>query len=758
MSDRYITLRSFAVRLSSLRMVRHLSLDVPITVQQPCRVPDPACQTSQRPRKARFSRTLPARPRTGLPRINNRCRVWATPLTLVLLLVGLWASPAGAQSRPETPEDRPPNAPADQPVDQPSDRPSLLSPITRDGTAAPGSSGNAERVADSRAATEPSGGATPLAAEGYEALPEVTFEQTLDAFRTVRGWLDRGGVPDLDGTPVPAAWVASVTVRFEGRVVGQHTTVAQSREQVDESLRVAAVRAIERTVAQLQGPPDALRRERLSANLARTTLSIELSTGAPTPVPAGVTAAELDQWLRPGLEGMLLSRDGFRRARTPAQMLATGRTASATLVTLVAELADDPASALTPYEELAGAGYALSFFRVRHAAQTTPDAPPLVLHRGGAIVPPVRTDDLAALANRIAAHLRARAWPGVERLGLRDGLDPVAGTWDRGGGSPFAQALAAEALLRYARLRAADPSESAQARRAGEATLAALAVVEGSERAPWGDPATASACVNALAALDPGTIERSAELRGLRERCLPVVDGAYSASEGFDPLLPATAKGVVARALVALAGFEPWNREAHLMRADAAIRAAFRDTPASALLSLMPDLAWADLALAAQTGIDPPSAPALRALRTRLLDLQLNDADLSDMDRDLAGGFVLDAGGSPLPTWQSARPVALLGTMLGEPSLTRGTLGSGEVVANLIDLSESLRFLAQLTAGERVAHMYADPAVAVGGVRTALWDQSMPLTASALGLLAVTESLESFEAVAGRNGAAAGRP
>ena len=194
------------------------------------------------------------------------------------------------------------------------------------------------------------------------------------------------------------------------------------------------------------------------------------------------------------------------------------------------------------------------------------------------------------------------------------------------------------------------------------------------------------------------------------------------------------------------------------MRADAAIRAAFRDTPASALLSLMPDLAWADLALAAQTGIDPPSAPALRALRTRLLDLQLNDADLSDMDRDLAGGFVLDAGGSPLPTWQSARPVALLGTMLGEPSLTRGTLGSGEVVANLIDLSESLRFLAQLTAGERVAHMYADPAVAVGGVRTALWDQSMPLTASALGLLAVTESLESFEAVAGRNGAAAGRP
>ena len=202
----------------------------------------------------------------------------------------------------------------------------------------------------------------------------------------------------------------------------------------------------------------------------------------------------------------------------------------------------------------------------------------------------------------------------------------------------------------------------------------------------------------------------------------------------------------------------PIAKKHRLVRADAAIRRAFRDTPESALLSLMPDLAWADLALAGQTGIDPPSGPALRVLRTRLLDLQLNNADLAEADRDLAGGFVLDAGGSPLPTWQSTRPVAFLGTMLGEPSLTRGTMASGEVVPNLIELSESLRFVAQLTAEERIAHLYADPTVALGGVRASLWDQSMPLTASALGLLAVTESLESLEAVATRNGAAAGRP
>ena len=65
---------------------------------------------------------------------------------------------------------------------------------------------------------------------------------------------------------------------------------------------------------------------------------------------------------------------------------------------------------------------------------------------------------------------------------------------------------------------------------------------------------------------------------------------------------------------------------------------------------------------------------------------------------------------------------------------------------------------AQLTAEERLGHMYATPGPAIGGVRASLWDQSMPLTASALGLLTLTDTLESLEAIGARNGNAAGRP
>ena len=694
----------------------------------------------------------------------TRCGVAATSL-LVCTLV------APAQTRPETPNEDP--APATEPK-------SLLEPIVRDGPRDQTDTRPDQPVAPARQdiADDEQDQSKGLDGTTYEALnqspirveqtpidrafigalPEVTFAQTLDAFGVIRGWIDKGGVPALDGSPLPPALIASVIIRDESGIVGEHTTVATTDQEAFEAVRTAADRAISRAVVRLQGPPDALRSARLAESLARTRLSIEISTGAPTPVAEGVTQAELDGWLRPGIEGMLLAHDGISRARTPSAMLASGRSASQVIITLIAEVAGDPTAALKPYEDLAGDGYELSFFRVRHAAQTTPDSPPLVLHRGGAVVPSVRTNELATLADRISAHIRGRAWQGVERIGLRDGFDPVSGRYDRGGASPFAQAFAAEALLRYAKVRGADPTESALARRAGEATLGALAVVEGDERAPWGDAVSAAACLNALAELDRAAIERSDELRGLRERCLPAVDRAYTDAKGFDPMIPVAARGVVCRALVGLASFEPWNREQRIEAASSAIRRVYRETPGSDLLSLMPDLAWADLELAERTGLEPPSVDALRALRTQVLDFQLGHADLAEIDRDLAGGFVLDTSGSPLPTWQSVRPTALLAVMLGNPSLTRGTMARGEVVPQLLELSESLRFLAQLTAEERLGHMYATPGPAIGGVRASLWDQSMPLTASALGLLTLTDTLESLEAIGARNGNAAGRP
>ena len=103
-----------------------------------------------------------------------------------------------------------------------------------------------------------------------------------------------------------------------------------------------------------------------------------------------------------------------------------------------------------------------------------------------------------------------------------------------------------------------------------------------------------------------------------------------------------------------------------------------------------------------------------------------------------------------MPTWQGARPLAFLASMMGDERLTSGGLLSGEVPGEIARLLDSIRFLRQLAAGEPEGHMYKDPERAAWGVRKSLWDQMMEPGATAMTLIAVCETLRSVERVADR--------
>lgn len=712
MSERYITRRSFAVMVSNLRTTRSSGV-VPVGVQPACRASTQPCQPPSRAREGRWGRVLGlwsgGPPATRVSRGNAGCRVAATCLAALALL----GAPTPARAGDPTPEP-PPITPAIPPEQAP-----------------------------------------PAPAEGGVISPA----RALRAFETVRGWLDRGSAPEEPDAALPPAWVSTVVIRSQGRVIARHTETALTDADAAGTLQRAAALAIRRAVSRLEGEPDALRSTRVREGLAGVTLSIELAPTPAVPVAGDLDPSLLDSWIRPGIEGMLVRKGARASAVSPGEMLVSGRGAASTLVGLIAELGEEPALALRPLDELLDRGFSLALFRVVHAAQTTPGGPGLLMHRGGVVAPPISgTDELRSLADSIARHITRRAWPGVERHGLRGDLDPVSGRFEPAVAPPFAQALAAEALLRYARAPGVDAEAAGRARGAGEAILSALAVVERGEPAPWGDAISASACLSALARLEALAVERSPELRGLRDRCLPTVKSAFDPRTGFDAMVPQGARGVVARGLIAAALFEPWEREVHLARAESAIRSVFREIEAGRLLSVMPDLGWAEIELARALGREPGSVQALRGVRESVLDLQLRSGDLVEADRDLLGGIVLDAEGSPLPSWQGLRAVALLASMLGEDSLTTGGVRTGEAPGQIVRLLEMLRFLKQLTAEERAGHMYADPSSAMGGVRASLWDQRMPLTASALGLMAISETLESFAMIGSRAEPAAGRP
>jgi hypothetical protein len=155
---------------------------------------------------------------------------------------------------------------------------------------------------------------------------------------------------------------------------------------------------------------------------------------------------------------------------------------------------------------------------------------------------------------------------------------------------------------------------------------------------------------------------------------------------------------------------------------------------------------------------DLPSALALRHMRDQCWEHQLQITDADEDTLDMVGGIVLSSGvgkgGTPYPTWQCVRPLAFIATMLGDPRLTEPQ----ERPAQIAHLMQAARFLRQLQVDESSAWMYPDPKLAFGGVRASTWDNSLPVDATSMTLLCVTELLKSLDELAKQPAPAPAQP
>ncbi|MFG0274627.1 MAG: hypothetical protein ACF8QF_06190, partial [Phycisphaerales bacterium] len=418
---------------------------------------------------------------------------------------------------------------------------------------------------------------------------------------------------------------------------------------------------------------------------------------------------------------------GEDRARAlPGFALGAGMTPDRALAAALADLG----MPLTPLAELRERqGVIVYRFEATHLAQLSPEAPPVFLSRGGRLrsrvdVAPAALRDLG---DRIVTHLLLRTWPGEEPLGLMGVYRPAQGDFaEPVVGSARAQAMAALALACWAEARG-----RARARDGAIATLRDLSILHESEEAIDTDAVACAFAQMTLAEL--GAFEApDFDGAAFRERVTEALRIAYDEESGFAQGFAPPERAVIAAGLASTPAMHD--------RARHATRRLFRASTPASLPAMMPWLGWAELSLL-EPGAAPPSAVALLDFRSLVWRHQLTADALDPRDADLAGGVVFTAGGAALPTDQTLRPLAFIATMLGDASLTPGA----ELAPEFGRLVASLRFLAQLTAGDAEAHMYADPRRAVGGVRTALWDQRMPLESSAMGLLTLAETLRSLE-------------
>ena len=580
------------------------------------------------------------------------------------------------------------------------------------------------------------------------AQPTMDIEQSLDAYQTVDQWVRNWSVSPIDEPQAqegPAASVAIVTLRVDGRVLGRGT--AASIEPDHDVLRLAAARAMRVADAKLTQERDALWDEFIEDLASRVTITLEIADAL---IPISGSELALPGFgYTPGVLGVAVRRGDRIEASGPESMLMRNTDMTQSAMALANALADDGSAALRLPEELAQAGYVFYRFMPVVLAQPGESMGGAFVDRGGRVIPEseISLGSIRSLGEQIAEHLMSMRWAGIERYGMVGTLDPVTGKNASLFASPFDQGLSAYALLRFGSL--AEGPAHRRAVLAGREVLRDLAVVEPGEEPVWDEPMGASMALIALAEIQLIDILGDQELNTLRKRVLEALDRLYAPSTGFDEDLPEGAHGLVVHALVCAAKVDPQDRT-DLARS--ALDLVFEQTPITGLVGQMPFLGWAAIELAGDVDDagEVPSGDALLAMRSLVWEHQLTRADLDWIDRDLEGGIVFTSSSTPLPSWVATKPLAAISTMLGDPRLTPGTIGAGELPIQVARQIDALRFVHQLCAQGELLHLYRASERASGGIRRALWDQHISAEVDAMALLTLSETTRSFDAILAR--------
>jgi hypothetical protein len=577
----------------------------------------------------------------------------------------------------------------------------------------------------------------------HAAQPSVEPTTGLEVFSQVEAWVRDWDLPSAD-TPEALSEpmrAVTVTLRLDGRVFGRGSAASADPDRM--LVWRAASQAINAANAKLTQDRDAMWEAFIRDLSERIMIGIELGDEL---IPISQNELAMPGFgYSPGSVGFAVRLGERADAIGPGAMLLKRGDPARSVAALSLAISDDANLVMQTPSDLREQGFVFYRWVPTCIAQPAPGLGGVFLDRGGRAIDQgeVSVRSILDMGDRIAAHLLGRRWEGVEAYGFVGTLDPVMGQAASPYAGAFEQALGAYALLRYGQ----DATTEAQR----EAVIAArdvlrdLARVEPVEVTPWDDPIASCMIVIALAEMPLELILGDEDLSDLRTNSLQTLDTIYAEAVGFDPIIPGAAQGLVAHALVASAKLDPKDRTA---MASSAISRVFLETPEELLVSQMPFLAWAQLEQAGDGEI--PAGAALRQMRELVWDHQLVRSDLAWIDRDLAGGIVFTRSSAPLPSWSALRPLAAIASMLGREQLTPGNISSGEVPSEIGKLVGSIRFVRQLVAQGETMHMFADAESADWGVRMALWDQRMPIESSAMALLMVVETRESFDTLMSR--------
>jgi len=637
--------------------------------------------------------------------------------------------------------------------------------------------------------------------------PAETMRAYKRAESLVRTWnveseLMPGGAATMESQPQPVAAGACIVLRYQGEILGRG--VAQAfwgsigPAATDDPRRRVTDLATALAIAQADpGLPvgnDLMREAAVQHLTPDILISCELA-GRLRPVLTD-TWTELDLNLNPGLDGLAVH---IGKPGEEAQDLAVGRTKiifpsemmtkNALPQTIIRGLIADALGEggatkllLSPKELRDKEAVRIWTFQVSHQAQAKPRSEPIFLYRGAAVIAAseMTIGELREMADRLATNLANRADSDDSRTPDLSIYQPWSNQFERTGDGASPLILAVVSLSRYQNW--SDPPRAVPTPNKADTAInnffqrAQVQKVQPKSAIDWmfylldgrlGDP-TKNLNLKRIRAANVLNLCADYAANG---KSIDGLESAEATREIID-LIRFDKLNLTEQAVFSYVLSRPSdpNGQGQVFQLSRLLRTTFAACPPGQLVSLMPWLGWAEVRAADSRGRDPgtnplppelapgrdiPSAIALREMRSQCWKHHLNFTDITDESYDFLGGIVFtQTNGTKLPTWQSVRPIAFIATMLGDDRLTEPAERQQETFRLIL----ALRFLRQLQVDESCGSLYPDPQKAIGGIRAATWDHSMPPDAASLTLMAVCEAIKSLEKLETENQAQQKQP
>jgi hypothetical protein len=541
-------------------------------------------------------------------------------------------------------------------------------------------------------------------------LPNVQEASLI--IKSVREWITNDLQVNSEDTKslLPENSSVCIVLRHHGEVIGVGTSSIQNENPIAQSAQHAFEELKRHGVLRRLTPE--------FKSYALSFLSIELEIGS---IPEPSPSKSLDRFsyaVNKGIDGIAVRKGSNWAIRLPAELrLVPDSDITSSLESLCVEVGVHPATALSgtlPKKE------DVTLYKIPTITftQASTDSKISQLLRGDKLVyqKDITSENLLKLANLLASHLMICTSDDGFVIG---GYQPETDTLSPPHSTVFVQVLVTTALESYSA-----NCVTANVDRANQTTDSILLnIVRNFEKTNHLSDGVAASLV-VLAANNDSLDKKFPTLfqhckNQVVESCKSIVkDGILNEKPHVIAIL--------ADAIVYISNND--EKEHTNLLAEKMCYTSVTNIPLSNMISTIPWLIDA----VSENSSDGLVSEVAQEMFSICVSSQVTEGN----DPDLIGGFALKSNNMKVVDARCIRMLPMLARFAETPNPNQSKA--------ILSLTKALRYLTQLTTTEQRANTFTNPKLAIGGVRAATWDASMPTEATAMALLGVTKAIRAF--------------